>query len=390
MKTLIESYADFVVSRPLVVLVMSLLLTGVFLVGMSRVSTSQMDYSNLLPDDVAEVTALSQISDEFESSGQSLTVVVEIDPNYSPSSEPRDIRSPEALVYLDTLEKKLRMLGEATSVSGLPDIFRSKNNGILPKSRTQILEIMAPYESPSCARLADSSFEDSPFEDYVSKDYALTVIRVGIYDLSEEKEAELITEIREIIAETEKPAGIKVGLTGEAVVSADIDQLITPTMARTSSLSLLGIFVLVSLLFFSLRLGITSLLGITFGIIWVYGLVGFLGINLSSATSGSLSMIMGVGIDFGIQVVNRYTQEAKKKSSEKAMKRTLCSTIFPMSVTTLAALIGFRAMSMGQLTLLADLGNIMSLGILTCFIAAISVIPSVLLLSHRVKNHFGI
>ena len=54
-------------------------------------------------------------------------------------------------------------------------------------------------------------------------------------------------------------------------------------------------------------------------------------------------------------------------------------------ITTLAALIGFRAMSLGQLTLLADLGNMMSYGVLFCFIAAITVIPSMLVINERVK-----
>jgi predicted RND superfamily exporter protein len=70
------------------------------------------------------------------------------------------------------------------------------------------------------------------------------------------------------------------------------------------------------------------------------------------------------------------------------MKKTLDAVILPMSITTLAALIGFRAMSLGELTLLADLGNIMALGILTCFLAAVTIIPVVLIFSEKIRSRF--
>jgi len=101
-------------------------------------------------------------------------------------------------------------------------------------------------------------------------------------------------------------------------------------------------------------------------------------------------MIMGIGIDFGIQVVNRFRQERKKHGIEKAMEITLSSVFIPMLITTLAALIGFRAMSLGKLTLLGDLGNMMSLGVLFCFIAAISVVPSALVISEKLKKRLSL
>jgi hypothetical protein len=209
-----------------------------------------------------------------------------------------------------------------------------------------------------------------------------------VVGLPDDKEAELIAELKRAVEEIDKPAGLKVGITGEIVVSDEVTRLILPTMGQTSSLSMIGILMIVTLLFASLRKGVTSLLAIVFGVVWVYGLIGFFGISLTSATSGSLSMIMGVGVDFGIQIVNRFRQEYAKMKAEKAMEQTLNAVILPMGITTLAALIGFSAMSLGELTLLADLGRIMSYGILTCFLAAIMVIPPILILSEKARAKF--
>lgn len=232
----------------------------------------------------------------------------------------------------------------------------------------------------------NKTIEFNPFDSYVSKDYTTTVIKIGLADMSEEKTKELVKELKQIVSETEKPAGIKTGITGGPVVTEEIRNQILPTMKTTSMLSLIGILIIVCLLFLSIRYGFISLLAIGFGVIWVYGVIGLSGISITSTMSGGLSMIMGIGIDFGIQVVNRFKQERKKHAPEKSLEITLSNVTFPMFVTTIAALVGFRAMSMGKLTILSDLGNMISLGVLACFIAAVTIIPAVLIINERLKN----
>jgi len=385
MRELIQAYSGFVTRHPYIVIIAALIITGISFVGMMLVATTTMDYSNILPKDIEEIGALNLVSDEFGNTGDTIMVVIEAAPRNANSSEIRDIRSPEAVKYIDLLEKKLRKLDNIVSVSGLPDALRRLNGGELPKTKPEILELMGYYDFDKDYVQNEDKIILNPFRQIVSEDYSLTVIKVGIPKLSQTQRVEIADEIGHIVSETERPAGLKAGYTGDAVISREVNNLIGPTMQQTSSLSLIGILVLVSLLFFSIRKGLTSLFAIFFGVIWVYGLVGFLGMSLTSATAGSLSMIMGVGIDFGIQIVNRFGQEVKKLKVEKAMEKTLNGTILPMSVTTIAALIGFRAMSLGDLTLLADLGTIMSLGILTCFLAAVSIIPPVLILSEKLK-----
>lgn len=109
------------------------------------------------------------------------------------------------------------------------------------------------------------------------------------------------------------------------------------------------IIIIIFLLFRSARNGVASLLAIVFGLIWVYGTVGLAGMSINPQMSGVLSMIMGIGIDFGIQTVNRFRQEREENDAETSLKNTMSSTITPMLITTTAALIGFRAMSLETL-----------------------------------------
>ncbi len=56
------------------------------------------------------------------------------------------------------------------------------------------------------------------------------------------------------------------------------------------------------------------------------------------------------------------------------------NVITPMLTTTLAALIGFQAMSLGRLTFLGDMGTMMSYGVAASMIAAITIVPAIILI----------
>ena len=566
MKKIIERYAGFMARKPQIILGVVILFTLISFAEMSFVKTEGMSYKDMVPENIEEINAIYYTSDEFGTSGESVMIIVEIDPKYTNSNEVRDIRDPEVIEYLDILEQKIRKMQGISSITGVSDILKEMNSGHLPKTKSKIIELMnkeivinqsslnlpetlsqfseglegvkegmtaegqiidgityglngsslalnkIQYALSSIAEgmnqkqdlskmiqiislinqieslvqqskatqsekmeiigyleglkqglntmiaqtteaqegmqqlsislngmsnalenissglkemknaslllenltsnlkegvskissgleeiskylelYKDREKNEKPiklnqFKYYVSDDYTTSVIRINLAEMNEEQKKDFIDELKHIIGETEKPAGLNIGLTGDPIVSEELKNQIMPTMQTTSMFSLIGIFIVVCLLFLSLRYGIISLLAIGFGIIWVYGVLGLLGMSISSTMSGGISMIMGIGIDFGIQVVNRFKQERKKHKIEKAMKITLSKVFVPMLITTLAALIGFRAMSLGQLTLLADLGNMMSFGVLFCFIAAVTVIPSILVISEKLKK----
>ncbi|MDD3159515.1 MAG: MMPL family transporter [Candidatus ainarchaeum sp.] len=219
---------------------------------------------------------------------------------------------------------------------------------------------------------------------YLSTDYSTTIIRLNLDSMSKTEEIELVNELDQILNETVVPNGITSGYTGSIKLSEEMQNSIGPTMTSTSIISIALILIIVSILFFSLRKGIISLFAIIFGTIWTFGIMGLTGSPINSIMSGALSMIMGIGIDFGIQIVNRFNQEKLKNNTEEAMINTIKNTWSQMLITTLAALIGFRAMSMGEITIIADLGNMMGLGVLSCYLIAMTIIPAILVLNDKI------
>jgi len=368
LKNIIQTYSKSVSNHPYIVLAITLLITGLALLGASNIQTESMDYKDMLPDNLEVITALDYINDQYGGS-DSATIAIELVPNYKNSDEPRDVRDPKVISYINILSEMLLHVDDVTRVTSSSTLLKNLNGGILPKDLNKIVNLTK---------------DNGLFDNYVSKDYSMTLIRIS---LSEDfDEDEIIADLNKLIKELPVPSGLKVSLAGQTLTMPIVKALLGPDMARTSMVSLIGIVVLLLLLFRSVRFGLTPLATIGIGIIWAFGFIGMIGMGMNSATSGVISMIMGIGIDFGIQIVTRFRRELKTAVPEKAMNNSLNAVFMPMAITTLAALIGFRAMSWGELTMMGEMGNMMSFGITACFLVAITIVPAILIIGERLFN----
>ncbi|MFW6226383.1 MAG: MMPL family transporter, partial [bacterium] len=266
-------------------------------------------------------------------------------------------RHPDVVSYthkLSELSKTLEYVDSSTSSGTLFWDLMSRN----PNSLKEVIDLIQ---------------QNSMFYDFISSDYEMSLVRIS---LSGDYDVEVVVDdLQQLILEVEKPSGIEVNIAGEVATGPIVSSYIGPDMAKTSQFSIFGILIVLFLVFTSIRYAIKPLFVIGFGVLWTFGYIGLLGMGLSSATSGAISMIMGIGIDFGIQIIMRFRYELKNNLPKKAMEFTMQSVLLPMFTTTVAALIGFQAMSLGELTVLKELGEIMSYGVFFCFLSAITVVP---------------
>jgi predicted RND superfamily exporter protein len=355
-----ELYGAFIADHPYILVLLVIVVALVSSFGNSLLKTTAMDQKDMLPKDDQTVKDLNFLEDEFGGSETAL-LVVEIKAGQSGSNEVVDVRDPRVMEYVDILAQKAEKLEDVTQVTSAADLVRRQ--GRIPQSKSSIDTLLG--DNPQSAR-------------YISRDFSMSLVRMNLADKFDE--TRLYDELTSIVDDTPSPPGISATPSGSVVVSSSIKNQIGPDMAKTGQISLFLVLLLVLITFGSVRYGLTSLLAIFLGTMWSFGLLGFLGMDITSQTSAGLSMIFGIGIDFGIQVVARFRIEARKAGVRKGMIETLDAVILPMSTTTLAALIGFRAMSLGELTVLRDLASMMSIGILCCMMAALTIVPCALVL----------
>ncbi len=379
----LEKYARFVSHHAIIVLAIFLiftLFTGYQASLMETAGTSQKEW---LPENIDVVDTFELIADQFAGSFVTSTIVVETEPRYAKSDEIRDVRDPEVLRYVDVLAKRAKLVYGVVNAESAADVIREANGGRIPASLRSVKSLLAHNEMAK-----------QRISNYISDDYSLTVVRLNL--LEDVDAGEVVEELREVI-KIDKPPGVEVELSGDPVQEVTMQELAEETMGMTSFVSFALIILILIIIFASIKYGLIPLLTIVFGLIWAYGTLVLAGFEITPQTSGVMAMIMGIGIDFGIQVTKRFRyelqqtlgkfdQNAPRRKREDAMVDTIKNVFYPMTITTLAAVIGFKCLALGKLPVMADMGTMMATGVVFCAIAALTVVPAVLVLLERKKD----
>jgi len=371
---LVRSYATQLSKHPLVFLLIFLfLLTPVMAFYASQAETKGMRYKEMLPEGEETIETYYLVEDQFAGSFAETTVAIEIAPEYANSNEVRDVRDPRVLRFADAITQRAKTIEGATDARSAADIVKMFNGGRIPSSLREVKEILSNEMAEELAK------------DYISDDYRMTLVRIYFLDDVDAEDAE--RELEGILSMS-PPPGVKVEFTGDPVPMVPVmRRLSQETMQKTSIASISAILILLIVLFASVRFGLTPLLAILCGSIWTYGILVLAGYEISPQTSGVLSMIMGIGIDFGIQVAKRFRYELQLAAKRDAMRETMSSVFLPMCITTIAAIIGFQSLSLvSRLPFMSEMGTMMSLGVTCCMLAALTVVPATLLLIVREKD----
>ena len=365
----IEFYSKQITKHPFAVLTVLLVSAVVIATGATNIENVSQNNEDFLPDTVESVEAFDVIGAEFGQGGggSTYTVMFETAPRYKDSNEIRDVRDPELLNYIETVSNDIESMNDVVSVNSAADLV----------------------ENPSTRREVSNQLQESgQSSNYISDDYSFTIMRISSTDLSSDEENELASRIKTSVERNDQPAGIKTGYTGQPFINQAFQNESQSTQGQTSLLSIIGVFVVVIFLFRSITYGLTSLSALIFGILTGIGVFGWLDLNLSPATSGSISMGMGIAIDFGIQTVSRYRDERENFGVQKALSEMISGVLRPMTIALIASIIGFTALSFGRITFLSELGTILTLTTLFAYIGALTLIPVILVIYDRYLDEY--
>ncbi|MGO8689861.1 MAG: MMPL family transporter [Thermoguttaceae bacterium] len=191
-----------------------------------------------------------------------------------------------------------------------------------------------------------------------------------------------VEALRAIVARAKArfPA-VQIGLTGLPVMENDEMRLSQSAMTTVTFLSLGGVFLVLVAGFGGLRHSVLATVALVLGTIWTVGYttatVGYL--NILSIAFGSI--LMGLGINYGIYYVARYLQMCvTSRSTAEALVKTAASVGPSITMGSFTAACSFFATALTDFRGIAQLGIIAGGGILLCWLAAMTVLPAMIML----------
>lgn len=179
------------------------------------------------------------------------------------------------------------------------------------------------------------------------------------------------------VAETAQLDGFDVTVTGSPVFLKDINDYLQGGMLTLGAIAL-AIMAVILAVMFQVRWRFLPLLSTVVGVMWGFAFLGYIGIDLSLVTISGLPILIGLGIDFAIQVHNRIEEEAALDKDAHPISETLANVGPALVAATLAAVVAFMALQISQVPMIRDFGVMLAVGIVALVFCGI-VLPTTIL-----------
>ena len=168
-------------------------------------------------------------------------------------------------------------------------------------------------------------------------------------------------------------------VTGLGMVIAASSHQLTIGQIKSLSITVVLVFGIMFILFLSSKVGLIAILPNLFPIIVNFGIMGWLGIELSMVTSLIASVAIGLAVDDTIHYLVRYNREFKKDLDDKrAIRDTLQHVGRPITFTTITICVGFSVLLFSSFKPTTIFGVMMVITSLAALVGDLILLPSLI------------
>src|SRR6056297_1995200 len=178
---------------------------------------------------------------------------------------------------------------------------------------------------------------------------------------------------------TNFPEGYNVKIAGDTDMALAVNNLIVSSQIMSIIISLIAVFIIVSISYRSLVGGLFGVIPLSFALLINFGLMGFLGIKLDIATSMVASIAIGIGVDYTVHFLSRYHNERLKSDDLSVVTRnTLMTTGKAIIFNAISVAAGFAVLLFSNFNPLVNLGLLVSVTMITSSVASMTILPAML------------
>jgi preprotein translocase subunit SecF/outer membrane lipoprotein-sorting protein len=213
-------------------------------------------------------------------------------------------------------------------------------------------------------------------EQLVDFNYEHAQLMIRINDANNEVVNEIIERL-EVLSEGD-PAVEAIG--GYGYVRSELANKVLKGTYSSLGIALVIIFILLSIIFRSLKAGLLGIVPLSISVVVLFGLMGLFGIRLDVATALLSSVMIGVGVDYTIHFLWRYREERQlNRPATEAVITTISTTGRGITFNALSVIVGFVVLTISSFTPIRFFGVLVVVSILSCLIGALVILPALVL-----------
>ncbi|RRJ31445.1 efflux RND transporter permease subunit [Halocatena pleomorpha] len=386
----------WIIERPERVILAFVLLTAIFAVGFTNIST-ESGTSQFTEDSPAQ-DALDDVNQRFappfeEANGSTQLI----------QSGPNVLAKDELVAMLEVQQrlvarKNLRVV--ATSSAARIVAHTLDPNATTLDAQIRTIERATPTEIETAIRTAAvrTGFTELLSEDFNRKSAsaAATVGTVhhdvgGVSQSAGTSGNSPLTDIQTRTQSVAESVDSDIRVFGSGVVSTEFTNIIFDSLIIV--VPAVALLILVFLVFayrdpIDLLLGMLSLV---MAVIWTFGFTGLAGLQFTQMLIAVPPLLLAVGIDFGIHAINRYREERVTGATiDESMRATTDQLLVAFFIVTGTTVVGFAANGISDLGPIRQFGLVAAVGIVFTFLIFGIFLPATKVWADRLRNQRGI
>ncbi len=341
-ENLAEKLVEYQVEQPKKVLLIMGLLTALVLPGALNLEVKPSTEA-ILPEDDPTVESLDTLRAKF--SGDTTYIVFESN---------KDVRNEQLLEEMQRIGNRVEKAENVQSVESPATMLERKYDSI-PEDGEKL--------------------ESFDYRSMVSNNHRTGMIAIRADTQANSGEIQKLYD--NIHAAVQAETAEDYYLTGYNMIDLATFQVIISDFMMITGVSFAAVLLVLFGVFRDLKRMMFPIVPVMFGLIWMLGLGGYLGANLTIISMVSAAMIMGLGIDFGIHVTKKYFNT---KRGAEGMSETMTELSRGLLGGSMTTGVGFLALLAANLTGMHALGIFLFTGIISAYIGAVFLLPTLIVL----------
>jgi predicted RND superfamily exporter protein len=182
-------------------------------------------------------------------------------------------------------------------------------------------------------------------------------------------------KLRDLFEELSENSDLNYGVASLDLISHDIDEGTFDNLATLILLAVLVVVVLLAISFRSVRGVVFPLVGLSFALIWTYGLLNLSGARFTALEVAVAPLVLGLGIDYSIHLQRRYNAFlAELEDSAESWLASCARLSTPLGLAVITTVAAFLANIVSPLPPLETFGIALAVGVVSAFINATVVV----------------
>ncbi len=335
---------------PIFTLAIALAAAGLFLDHLLPVVT---DWERLMPQDVPALQEARQISSVVGHTGELRFMV-----------EGEDVLRLQVLHWMRSYgEAETKLHPELVGVSSPAELVAQAAGGVMPENEALIRHILMATPAPLRQRL-------------INEARTTAIISFPVRHLPLEEVHDLLGEME---SEAKPPPGIRVSPVGTFVLGIRTMDAVVSTRIPMLVAGILGVFFVLLIVYRRFYRAFFAVIPSVLVIGWSSAIMFFSGIPLNPLTAILGAIIIGIGTEFNVLLLERYHEERSRGLLPREAMLTASSrlgrAIVTSGVTTLG---GFATLMASNFVMIRDFGKVTVIDVFLCLASAIVVLPSLM------------